>query len=165
MPEWATLLLAIADVAPLTYYAVDGRFDVVTDRAAIAGAVLGAASVLPAGACVVLQEFGQPTGYGNSSSVDGGSEALQAAFFADMSSVLSELGAAGHEVRAASLFQLVDADPAVCLQEARYYNGSSAPGFVEYLCTLGVVRSDGTAKAGYAAFLAAFLSGGRAGAA
>ena len=41
-----------------------------------AGAVLGAASVLPAGACVVLQEFGQPTGYGNSSSVDGGSEAL-----------------------------------------------------------------------------------------
>jgi hypothetical protein len=165
VPEWATLLLDIADVAPLTYYAVDARFDVVTGRAAIAGAVLGAASVLPAGACVVLQEFGVPSGYGNASSVDGGSEALQAAFFSDFSSVLAELGAAGHDVRAASLFQLVDADPDVCFQEARYYNGTNAPGFVEYLCTLGVVRSNGVAKAGYAAFLAAFLGGGRTAAA
>jgi hypothetical protein len=160
VPEWAQLLLAISDVVPLTYYAVDNAFHVVTDRATIAGAVLGAASVLPAGACVVFQEFGMPSGYGNASSVDGGSEARQAAFFAELRGALDELGAAGHEVRAASLFQLVDADPDACLQEARYYNASSSPAFVEYLCTLGVVRSDGAPKPGFAAFVAAFLGGG-----
>ena len=156
VPEWAQLLLQISDVTPLTYYAVDDRFDVVKSRAAIEQVVQGAASVLPAGACIVLQEFGQPSGYGNSSSVDGGSQAAQASFFADFRAVLNSIGAE-HELRAASLFQLVDADPDVCLQEARYYNGTGAKGFVEYLCTLGVVASDGTAKEGFKAFLGSFL--------
>jgi hypothetical protein len=155
VPEWASLLFDIADVVPLTYYAIDDAFRVVTDRATVEATFLGAASVLPAGACLVLQELGMPSGYGNASSVDGGSQAAQAAFVADFREVLAKANSS-HEVRAASFYELVDMSDADCESFARYYN-TSDPAFVEYLCTLGLVRQDGVAKAGFAAFLQAFL--------
>ena len=98
-----------------------------------------------------------PSGYGNASSVDGGSEALQAAFLRGFRSVLAEAAAppSSRELRAASLFQLVD--DADCAAEAAYYNGSAAPAFVEYLCTLGLARANGTAKPAFEAFLDTYL--------
>ena len=39
-------------------------------------------ATLPEGKCVIQQELGYPSGYGNSSSTDGSSPAAQAAFFA-----------------------------------------------------------------------------------
>jgi len=158
VPEWATLLLDISDVVPLTYYAIDDAFRVVTDRATVEATFLGAASVLPAGACLVLQELGMPSGYGNASSVDGGSQAAQAAFVSDFREVLAKANAT-HEVRAASFYQLVDMSDSDCESFSRYYNTTN-PTFIEYLCTLGLVRQNGTAKAGFASFLGAFLGGG-----
>jgi len=84
--------------------------------------------------------------------VDGSSQALQAEFFTDfMTNVPALLAAAGHPLRAASAFELVDMEN--CAAEASYYNISS-PGFIEYLCTLGMVSAvTGAPKEAFSAFL------------
>jgi hypothetical protein len=127
---------------------------VVTSPADIARAVDDALAALPAGACVVMQEFGQPSGYNNASSTDGGSDARQAAFLDAFAAVVARVNAT-RPVRGLSLYEMVDMDDESCLGLARYYN-TSAPAFIEYLCTLGIVRNDGTQKAGWAAFLRNF---------
>jgi hypothetical protein len=94
-----------------------------------------------------------PSGYGNASSVDGGSEALQAAFVQDfMGRVAAQLAEAGHALRAASVFELVDMEG--CRGVAPQYNLTS-PAFVEYLCTLGLAKGSGQPKAAFSAFLQA----------
>ncbi len=133
-PNWFTTLLAVSDVTPLTYYALDSAIHVVTDAAAISRAISDAANALPAGACVVFQEFGQPSGYNNASSTDGGSDAKQAAFFTAFHGALATVNAT-RPVRAASLYQMVDMDASDCEGLSRYYNISD-PAFIEYLCTL-----------------------------
>lgn len=156
-PPWLTTLLATCDTTPLTYYALKagGSFRVEAEPAAVHGALLAAVGALPAGACAVLQEFGQPSGFMNASSVDGGSDKVQAAFFSDFArAVPALLEGAGHPLRAASAYELVDMAEADCEGFARYYNVSS-PAFVEYLCTLGLVKGDGTAKEAFGAFLGA----------
>ena len=140
----------------MTYYPLGPAAHVVTDAAAVARAVNGALSALPPGACVVFQEFGCPSGYNNASSTDGSSDAVQAAFIRDFRALLTA-AAAKRPVRAASLYQLVDMAPADCEGLARYYNVSE-PAFVEYLCTLGAVRTDGTPKPAWAAFLDSFAA-------
>jgi hypothetical protein len=153
-PAWGAALLEVADVTPLTYYALGADFRVVTDAVDMARAVGAPHAALPAGACAVFQEFGQPAGYGNASSTDGGSQAHQAQFFADFRAVLDAANAT-HPVVAASLYQMVDMAPADCEGLARYYNLTDHA-FVEYLCTLGAVKADGTPKLGWQAFLEAF---------
>ena len=144
----------MADLTPLTYYPLGPGAHVVTDAAAVARAVNDALAALPLGACVVFQEFGCPSGYNNASSTDGSSDAVQAAFVRDFRTILTQ---ATHNVRAASLYQMVDMAPGDCEGLARYYNVSE-PAFVEYLCTLGVVRTDGTAKPAWGAFLDSFTA-------
>lgn len=153
-PAWGAALLAVADLTPLTYYPLDAQAHVVTDPTAIARAVGDALSALPTGACIVFQEVGCPSGYGNASSTDGGSEKAQASFLTDFRALLTDANVT-RPVRAASLYQMVDMAPADCEGLARYYNTSN-PAFVEYLCTLGAVHGDGTAKPAWTAFLDAF---------
>ena len=138
-PPWLTALLDYADVTPLTYYPLQGDFALQPDAAAVQQQVLLAASALPPRRCTVFQEFGAPAGYGNASSVDGSSEALQAAFLDDfMGSMPGLLAAAGHPLRAASLFEFVDMEG--CAAVAPQYNISS-PAFIEYLWCVAAMRA------------------------
>jgi hypothetical protein len=150
VPAWATLLFEVADVVPITYYPLTGDFRV-DSPADITKTFDGALSVLPAGACVVLQELGCPSGYNNASSTDGSSEATQAAFLVQMIDVLHAVNAT-RDVRAVSVYQAVDMDDADCEGLAHYYNTSN-PAFVEYLCTLGLLKNTGVAKTAWTAFL------------
>jgi hypothetical protein len=99
-PAWAETLLAVSDVTPITYYPLRGDFSVDTPSS-IARTFAGALSVLPPAACLVVQELGCPSGYGNASSTDGSSEALQAAFATQMGKVLRQVNAS-RAVRALS---------------------------------------------------------------
>ena len=51
---------------------------------------------------------------------------------------------------------MVDMNDADCEGLARYYN-TSDPRFVEYLCTLGLVKNTGIAKQAWGSFLNAFI--------
>ena len=145
-PPWLSSLLSIADVTPLTYYPLNPDFSVKTDTATVHEEVLRAVKLLPAGACSVFQEFGVPAGYGNSSSTDHSSQSIQANFFQDfMLSLPPLLSNAGHPLRAASVFELVDMAESECLGLVPYYN-VSAPAFIEYLCTLGLIKGTGEPK-------------------
>ena len=150
IPAWATLLFEVADVVPITYYPLRADFSV-DDPADITKTFDGALSVLPADACVVLQELGCPSGYGNASSTDGSSQATQAAFLRQMIDVLHTVNAT-REVRAVSVYQTCDMDDSDCEGLAQYYNITD-PAFVEYLCTLGLLKNTGVAKEAWAAFL------------
>lgn len=159
-------------------------------------------------ACIVMQEVGCPSGYDNSSSTDGSTEAIQASFITNFIGLLRQMNAssastsgasasasyadaaahaatlalasadstsrdsgswtyarassaastsvsaAGHPVRAVSLYSFLDMSPSDCEGLSKYYN-TSAPAFIEYLCTLGLVRYDdgGLPKKAFAAFL------------
>jgi hypothetical protein len=51
---------------------------------------------------------------------------------------------------------MVDMADADCEGLSKYYNVSD-PRFIEYLCTLGLVKNTGKPKSAWAAFLSAFL--------
>lgn len=168
-PPWVAFLTdpSVADVNPLTYYPLMANFSVVTDTASINETFSSALSLLPPGACVVMQELGMPSGFGNASSVDGSTQAAQARFFTHfVGTLLREVDAGGvHPVRAVSAYQLQDMPTAECEGLGPYYNVSGQPGFVEYLCTLGLVDGEGEAKAAFGAYLAEVEAWGGAGAA
>ena len=155
-PDWGKTLFDVCDLTPLTYYPLGPAAHVVTDAAAIARAVNDALDALPQNACVVFQEFGCPSGYNNASSTDGSNDAVQAAFIRDFRAILTAADAK-RPVRAASLYQMVDMAPADCEGLAKYYNVSE-PAFIEYLCSLGAVRTDGTPKPAWTAFLDSFTA-------
>ena len=140
-PAWFTVLSTLVDVFPLTYYPLNPDFTVKSPAAAKAD-VTSAVALLPPTMAIVMQEFGFPSGYGNSSSTDGSSQQLQADFFAEFFGILASLNstlAPGPQqcgrVRAASAFAFADMPPAVCASFVPYYN-VSVPSFEEYLCTL-----------------------------
>jgi len=158
-PSWLTELVTVADVTPLTYYPLNPDFSVKTDASLIHQELISAVGVLPAGACTVFQEFGIPAGYGNSSSTDHSSQTVQSAFFSDfMLNVPRLLNASGHPLRAASVYELVDMPTSECLGLAPYYNVSN-PAFIEYLCTLGLVKGDGEPKQAWDTVLGIVKSG------
>lgn len=152
-PSWLTSLFAVADVTPLTYYPLIANFSVDADWTAVNSTLHAGIALLPPTACLVLQELGCPAGYGNASSTDGSSQALQAAFY---SLAVGELRRMGREskrpLRGLSAYEFVDPPAAVCAAEAAYYN-ISLPAFTEYLCTLGIVGADGAPKQAFHAFL------------
>jgi hypothetical protein len=153
-PAWAETLLAIGDVTPLTYYPLRDDFSV-DDPASIERTFEDALSVLPPSACLVLQELGCPSGYNNASSTDGSNQTVQAAFVTQMGKVLRGVNET-RAVRAVSWFQLVDMTDTDCEGLTRYYN-TTDPRFVEYLCTLGLVKNTGKPKSAWATFLGAFV--------
>lgn len=151
-PQWLSDLLLVADATPLTYYPLNADFTVRTSKAAIQSDVNAALAALPARSCVVFQELGAPSGYNNASSTDKSSDALQASMYGSLLQVVSAVNASGNAVRAVSAFQLVDMDAATCNSFVPYYN-VTIPAFLEYLCTLGMMRNNGTAKPALQVFL------------
>jgi hypothetical protein len=168
-PAWWPVLAQVADVTPLTYYPLQGNFSV-KPPSVVAGELASAVAALPDTWCVVLQEFGYPSGYNNGSSTDGSSYALQAAFVGAAFDALAGLNATGGfdgggRVRAASFCMFQDMPAATCAALAPYYNVTS-PAFVEYLCTLGLVANDdagGVLKPAYTAFLDRLKAAGAGG--
>jgi len=154
-PVWATLLRNISDCNPITYYPLGGNAHVITDPNAIQKEVNSALEFLLPTDSIVFQELGMPTGYCNASSTDGSDQSKQAEFFVLFSQILRQQNMT-RPVRGLSLYQLVDMDDSDCEGLAKYYNVSE-PAFVEYLCTLGVVKNTGVEKLGYKSFLTSFL--------
>jgi hypothetical protein len=142
-------LLAASDAAVFTYYPLEGNFDVrapevVTDDLAL---MMEAAGDMP----VLFQEVGYPSGYlpspANSSSVEKQREFYER-FFNEVR--------AYPQVRFISGFMLSDWTTEVCDQYVLYYtNQDSLPLFHEYLCSLGIMGSDGIPKPAYDVFLGA----------
>jgi hypothetical protein len=95
---------------------------------------------------VVLQEAGYPSG-----SLNGSSEAAEAAFVTDLFQAWRN---AGNSMPFLSYFLLYDLDTTTCADHGVYY-GSADPAFLSNLCSLGLRRSDGTAKAAWSAFVTA----------
>lgn len=145
IPAWFEGLKGQVDAMPLTYYPLQGVYDVITNRTRMLDDVSTAVALLPPASCVVFQELGYPSGYNNASSTDGSSLAAQASFFDfALTQLLPAVNASG-ALRAVSVFQMVDMPPEVCFNLTKYYNVTQ-PAFVEYLCTLGLVANNGTAK-------------------
>jgi hypothetical protein len=145
-PEWFTSLVTISDGIPVTYYPLQANFSV----SSVGRAVLDINSTVTAlqslGHCVLFQELGCPSGFMNSSSVDGSSGALQAAFFNASLTLLLDAASSGiAQVAGVAVLSLVDWSPASCAYYQQYYRITSLA-FLEYLCTLGLMTGDGLAK-------------------
>lgn len=121
----------------ITYYGNDNTFRALPPSAG--SQALNEMVTLAAGKPVIVQEFGQ-----SSSAVNGGSEALQAQFFAASLATWSTIGAAAMPFF--SQFALHDFPPALCDQLLIYYGTGPNTPFREYLCYLGLRRQSGAAK-------------------
>jgi hypothetical protein len=130
-------LNALADVAIYTYYGNENGFQALPPSAG--SDALNEMVTLAAGKPVVVQEFGQ-----SSSTVNGGSEALQARFFATSLATWSSIG--GTAMPFFSVFALHDFPPSLCDQLLTYYGTGPNTPFREYLCYLGLRRQTGAAK-------------------
>jgi len=130
-------LNALADVAVYTYYGNSNGFLALQPSAG--AQALTEMVTLAAGKPVLVQEFGQ-----SSSSVNGGSEDLQARFFATSLAAWSTLGSGA--IPFFSVFALHDFPPALCDDLLTYYGTGPNTAFREYLCYLGLRRQDRTAK-------------------
>lgn len=130
-------LNALADVAIFTYYGNDNAFNALPPSAATQA--LNDMVTLAAGKPVVVQEFGQ-----SSSTVNSGSEALQAEFIAQGLATWSAIG--GTAMPFFSVFALHDFPPALCDELLVYYETGPNTPFREYLCNLGLRRQGGAEK-------------------
>lgn len=130
-------LNALADVAIYTYYGNGSGFQALPPSAG--SQALNEMVSLAAGKPVIVQEFGQ-----SSSTVNGGSEALQAQFFNTSLATWSAIG--GTAMPFFSVFALHDFPPTLCDQLLVYYGTGPNTPFREYLCNLGLKRQAGTAK-------------------
>lgn len=138
--SWRTQVLtlnALADIAVYTYYGNGSAF--VALQPAAGSQALRDMVTLAAGKPVIVQEFGQ-----SSSTVNGGSEDLQARFLATSLATWSSLGA--NAIPFFSQFALHDFPPALCDELLTYYGTGPNTPFREYLCYLGLRRQDRSAK-------------------
>lgn len=150
-PRWVGDLLAVADATPLNYYPLDDATLSVRPLSTVPVDVAAAIALLPPDAPVLFQEVGCPAGFNNASSVDGSSDAYEAAF---VDAVAAAFAASGR-VRAASFFKLLDWPDELCYAVASYYVNPPFVALLEYLCTLGVADSAGAPKPAFARVLAA----------
>jgi hypothetical protein len=140
----AAPLIAASDVAVFTWYPIGASFRIDRSDPVVAFRDM---KTIANGKPVLLQELGIPSG-----SANGSSEATQAAFFRD--AIAAWRARPGAEMPFVNLFVLHDFTPAFCSELSAYY-GSADPAFVSYLCTLGLRRTDGTAKPAWSAVVAA----------
>jgi hypothetical protein len=145
-PAWFTSLVTISDGVPVTYYPLEGNFSLEPLGAAFADVAETVSTLQRLNHCVLFQELGCPSGFLNASSVDGSSAVLQARFFNQSLQQLSAVAKSGAvEVAGVGVLGLVDWSPATCAEYAKYYR-VTAPAFLEYLCTLGLMMYNGTTK-------------------
>jgi hypothetical protein len=143
--SWLDIMLNVTDGVLLTWYPLLGNFSVMPPEAG-SSYFSAALAAVPEGKCIIQQELGYPSGYGNASSVDGSSDAAQAEFFRNAFASVQALPPTSRQrLRGVLPFDLTDWSQATCEMFAKYYKISS-PAFLEYLCSLGVVQADGTAK-------------------
>ena len=137
-------LNAKSDVVILTYYPLVSGAQVgpATSPSADLPVMVSLAGSRP----VLLQEAGYPSG-----TLNGSSETAQAAFVTDLYQAWHQQG---DKMPFMSYFLLYDFDTRTCSYFSDYY-GVSDPAFLSYLCTLGLRRSDGTAKPAWSAFTTA----------
>ena len=141
-PPWFMSLVTVSDGIPVTYYPLEGNFSVEALATAARDINNTISALSSLGHCPLFQELGCPSGFGNSSSSDGSSGHYQAQFFNQSLQLLALPGAG---VRGVSVVTLVDWSPQTCANYAKYY-GVKSVAFLEYLCTLGIVEYNGTAK-------------------
>jgi hypothetical protein len=129
---WLDIMNNVTDGVLLTWYPLQANFSVM-DPSVGATYFSEMIGTLPEGKCVIQQELGYPSGYGNSSSTDGSSPAAQAAFFAAAFDGATALDpAAKAKLRGVMPFDLGDWTAATCAHFAKYYNIHS-PEFLEYV--------------------------------
>ncbi|MBC7843322.1 MAG: hypothetical protein H7099_13460 [Gemmatimonadaceae bacterium] len=134
----ARALIAVSDVAIYTLYPfLLDSFNVAP--ATITGVLFDNMIVIAGGKPVVLQELGYPA-----SSVNRSSELAQAAFFTD---AIGQWRARGSTAMPfVSLFLLHDFTPQQCSDFGVYYNLPNQPQFIEFLCSLGLRKADGSPR-------------------
>lgn len=129
-------LNATSDVWVTTFYPLGAGFRPTGPDAATTA--LAEMVALAGGRPVVVQEIGYP-----SSTALGSSDADQAAFFAN---ALDAWGVAGGAIPFLNIFALHDFPIATCDELAAYYGLPNDAAFKAFLCSLGLLRVDGTAK-------------------
>lgn len=140
-------LNTLSDVVILTYYPLqyDSQFKVtVRDPGVVHDdfrRMLAFADVRP----LVLQEVGYPASLVNDSSED-----RQAAF---VSQAFAEWSAARGRVPFMNFFLLHDLTPKMCDDLGIYYGSAAAPGFKEFLCSLGLRTAQGVPRAAWSTLL------------
>jgi hypothetical protein len=129
-----------SDILALTYYPLGAGYRPLAPTTAEQD--LARMVSMAQGRQVVLQEVGYPT-----SSQLGSSEQNQAAFITSFLKGWQAVG--GGSMPFLNVYQLHDLAPDVCNQLAVSYGRGNDAGFKAYLCTLGLRRADGSAKAGW----------------
>ena len=142
----ATALFAVGDVAIYTHYPFASGYTV--DVPTATRTTYDRMITIAGGKPVVLQELGYPA-----SPLNGSSDSMQAAFYTDAIAQWKLRGSV--RMPFVNLFLLHDFTPQQCADFVTYYNQPNQPAFVGFLCTLGLRKSDGTARAAWAAVRAA----------
>ncbi len=135
-------LLRKSDVAILAYYPFDAGFQFANPHAPITDLPKMIAWASPKK--LLLQEVGF-----SSAPMLGSSEEAQATFVRDFFAAWDQTGDA---IPFASIFMLHDLPEKTCNELSRYY-GLRSPAFDAYLCSIGLLRVDGTPKKAWDALL------------
>lgn len=154
-PAQVKALNAKSDVLVLTYYPLqyDSSFRVtVRDPAVVADdfqRMLAVAGTRP----LVLQEVGYPA-----SAVNLSSEQKQAAFIRNVFAAWTQSAApsvapSAQRIPFLNFFPLHDFSAQMCADFTVYYGTTGAPGFTEFLCSLGLRKTDGTPRTAWPALL------------
>jgi hypothetical protein len=136
LADSVTALNATSDAWVTTFYPLGAGFQPTGPGAATTA--LPEMVARAGGRPVVVQEIGYP-----SSTALGSSDAEQAAFFGN---AFAAWAAAGDAIPFFGVFALHDFPTTTCDELATYYGLPGDPAFKAFLCSLGLLRVDGTAK-------------------
>ena len=152
-PKLFSRIIAVEDVISMTWYPLNSDFTVSSLPKCIAEWQMFMNLTFVNNKSIIMQEIGFPSGYNiaanNAASYDNSSQQKQTDFVTWIFTVLNTNKA---RVRGWAWIGLNDFTKEECDQLSLYY-GVSAPAFIEYLCTLGLVNSDGSYKQAYPIFL------------
>ena len=139
-------LIAVSDIAIYTLYPFNlGGFTV--SPPTISNVVFDNMLTLAGTKPVVLQELGYPA-----AALNGSSEIQQAAFFTD---AIAQWRERRNRMPFVSLFILHDFTTQQCADLGVYYNLPNQQQFLSFLCSLGLRRTDGSARPAWSAVRAA----------
>lgn len=137
----AQSLISLSDIAIYTYYPFSSGLTVAAPT--ITRTTFDDMIRLAGGKPVVIQELGYPA-----STANGSSDAMQAQFFTD---AIAQWKARRAQMPFVSLFQLHDFSDQQCRDFLTYYGAPNQAEYYGYLCSLGLRKSDGTARPSFGA--------------